>query len=41
MWKLVLVHLEVVLVSAQDRCLVCADCTSGKEIALGTPKWYS
>ena len=37
MWKLVLVHLEVVLVSAQDRCMVCAECTSGMEIVLGTP----
>ena len=31
------VHLEVVLVSAQDRCMVCAECTSGMEIILGTP----
>ena len=37
MWKLVLVHLEVVLVLAQDRCTVCAECTSGMEIILGTP----
>ena len=37
MWKLVLVHLEVVLVSAQDRCTVCADCTTGMKIILGTP----
>ena len=31
------VHLEVVLVSAQDRRMVCAECTSGMEIILGTP----
>ena len=37
MWKLVLVHLEVVLVLAQDRCTVCAECTSGMEIIFGTP----
>ena len=36
-WKLVFVHLEVVLVSAQDMCTVCAECTSGMEIILGTP----
>ena len=41
MWKLISVHLEVVLVSAQDRCMVCAECTSGMEIALGTPERYS
>ena len=40
-WKLVLVHLDVVLVSAQDRSMVCAECTTGMEIALGTPEWYS
>ena len=40
-WKLVSVHLEVVLDPAQDRCMVCAECTSGMEIALGTPEWYS
>ena len=37
MWKLVSVHLEVVLFSAQDRCMVCAECTSGMKIILGTP----
>ena len=41
MWKLVLFHLEVVLVSAQDRCMVCTECTSGMEIAFGTLEWYS
>ena len=37
LWKLVSIQLEVVLVSAQDRCMVCAECTSGMEIILGTP----
>ena len=31
------VHLEVVLVSVPDRCMVCVECTSGMEIILGTP----
>ena len=26
---------------AQDRCMVCDECTLGMEIALGTPEWYS
>ena len=30
-------HVEVVLVSAQDRCTLCKECTSGMEIILGTP----
>ena len=37
MWKLVSVHLEVVLVSAQDRRMVCAECTSGMEIIWAHP----
>ena len=40
-WKLVSICFDIMLVLAQDRCTVCAECTSGKEIALGTPKWYS
>ena len=40
-WRLILVHLEIVLVSVQDRCTVCATCTIGSEIILdasdGTP----
>jgi hypothetical protein len=40
-WKLVSVRLEV-LVSAQNRCMVCAECTIGLEIILyapdGTPR---
>jgi hypothetical protein len=33
-WKLVLVRLEIVLVSVQDRCMVCAEHTSGMKIIL-------
>ena len=40
-WKLVLVCFEIVLVLMQDGCTVCAECTAGKEIALGTPELYS
>ena len=31
------VHLEVVLVLAQDSCMVCDECSLGMEIILGTP----
>ena len=34
MWNLILVHLETVLVSVQDRCMVCAKHTIGSEIVL-------
>ena len=34
--KLVSVRLEMVLVSVQDRCTVCAKCTIGLEIVLDT-----
>ena len=40
MWvkrKLVLIHLEIVLITTQDRCTVCAERTIGMEIILGTP----
>jgi hypothetical protein len=41
-WKLALVYLETVLVSIQDRCMVCAKCTVALEIILdaldGTPR---
>jgi hypothetical protein len=37
MWNLVLVHLEIVLVSLQERCMVCAECTTGSEIILDAP----
>jgi hypothetical protein len=36
-WKLVLVHLETVIVSVQDRCTVCAKCTIALEIVLDAP----
>ena len=36
-WKLVSVHLEIVLILMQDRCMVCAKCTIGKEIVLDAP----
>ena len=32
-WKLVLVYLEIVSVSAQDRCTVCAECAIGLFLA--------
>jgi hypothetical protein len=37
MWNLILVRLETVLVSVQDRCMVCAKRTIGSEIILDTP----
>ena len=37
LWKLVSVRFEILLVLAQDRYTVCAECTSGMEIIFGTP----
>jgi hypothetical protein len=41
-WKLVSFHLEIVLILAQDRCMVCAERTIGSKIILdtadGTPR---
>jgi hypothetical protein len=37
-WKLVSVHLEIVLIFTQDRCTVCAERTIGTEIILDAPK---
>jgi hypothetical protein len=37
MWNLVLVHLEIVLISTQDRCTVCTEHTIGSEIILDAP----
>jgi hypothetical protein len=34
--KLVSVCLEIVLVSVQDGCTICTECTTGMEIILGT-----
>jgi hypothetical protein len=36
-WKVVSVYLEIVLVRAQDSCMVCAEGTIGLEIILHTP----
>jgi hypothetical protein len=36
-WKLVSVHLEIVLILMQDRSIVYAECTIGSEIILDTP----
>jgi hypothetical protein len=42
-WKLILVCLEVVLISTQDRCMVYTKCTIDSEIILGAtngpPMW--
>jgi hypothetical protein len=35
-WKLISVHLEIALVSVQDRCTVCAKCIVASEIILDT-----
>ena len=37
MWNLVSVRLETVLVSVQDRCMVCAKRTIGSETVLDAP----
>ena len=37
MWNLTSLHLETVLVSVQDRCMVCARCTIGLQIIFDTP----
>ena len=34
MWKLILLRLQTVLISVQDGCTVCAECTTGMEIVL-------
>jgi hypothetical protein len=36
-WKLDLVRLEIVLILMQDRCMFCAEHTTGSEIILYTP----
>jgi hypothetical protein len=30
-WKLILAHLEIVLLSAQDRCMVCVESTTARK----------
>ena len=37
LWNLTSFHLETVLVSVQDRCMVCARCTIGLQIVLAHP----
>ena len=37
MWNLTSFSLEIVLVSVQDRCTVCAKCTTGSDIVLNVP----
>jgi len=36
-WKLDSVYLEIVLISTQDKCTVCAERTIGSEIVLDAP----
>jgi hypothetical protein len=36
-WKVVSIHLETMLISTQDRCMVCVECTIGSEIILDAP----
>jgi hypothetical protein len=36
-WKLVSVHLEILLVLTQDMCMVCAEHTIGSKIILDAP----
>ena len=37
MWNLIFVHLEIVLVSVQDRFMVCAKRTIGSDIVVDAP----
>jgi hypothetical protein len=38
MWNLISVRLDIVLVSVQDRCKVCAERTMSSKIILDTPE---
>jgi hypothetical protein len=40
-WKLVWVHLEIVLTLTQDRCTPCAECTIRLKNHLGRTPWNS
>jgi hypothetical protein len=40
-WKLVQVHLEIVLILTQDRYIVCAECTIRLENHFGRTRWNS
>jgi hypothetical protein len=37
-WKLVLVHLEIVLILTQNRCTFYAECTIGSKFVLDAPE---
>jgi hypothetical protein len=36
-WKLISVHLEIMLILTQDRCTICAERTIGLEIVMDAP----
>ena len=36
-WKVVKVHLDIVLILTQDRCIVCVECIIGSKIILDAP----
>jgi hypothetical protein len=36
-WKLIFVHVEIVLILTQGRYTVCAECGIGSKIVLGAP----
>jgi hypothetical protein len=36
-WKVISIHLEIMLISMQDQCTVCVECTIGSEIILDAP----
>ena len=36
-WRLILVYLEIVLTSTEDRCMVCAKCIIGSKIIFDSP----
>jgi hypothetical protein len=41
MWNLVSIHLEILLVSKQDRCTVCVNHTIRSDIIVGRTQWIS
>ena len=36
-WKIILFHLETVLILVQNRCMVCAKCCIGLDIVFNAP----
>jgi hypothetical protein len=40
-WKLVWDHLEIVLISTQDRCTACVECTIRLKYHFGHTPWNS